>query len=207
MKNTLIGFDFSINKPAACILKNNQYKFVSWPFSLSGPQKKTYDLSPAIIISREDNKDKGSGVSDKLRYEVKNSVYLANLIVESLKEYKDDNIYISFEGLSYGSTGDVVLQLGGYKYMLMDKLTELTPLKNMFTYAPTSLKKTAGCSKKGMGKPEMIETFKLENNDFSKFLKNNEEMFKTPKGNWIGHLDDIVDSYWALRTLQERENL
>ena len=31
---TLIGFDFSINKPAACILNDNKYTFISWPYGI-----------------------------------------------------------------------------------------------------------------------------------------------------------------------------
>lgn len=204
---TLIGFDFSINKPASCILKNNQFTFISWPYGLSGPQKKVYEESPITIIERTDTKDKGEGVSDKLRYEVRNAKYLANLILNTLLPFikEDKDVYIGFEGLSYGSTGDVFLQLGGYKFILMDTLSQHIPLENMFTFAPTTIKKHAGCSKKGMGKPEMIEAFKLVNTPFSKYLKKNENTFKTKFGNWITHLDDIVDSYWVLETLRDKE--
>ena len=206
---TLIGFDFSINKPAACIHKDGSYVFISWPYGLSGPQKKVYQESPLIIVERTDTKDKGENVSNKLRYEVENAKYLANLILNDMMPWinneKEDEVYLAFEGLSYGSSGDVVLQLGGYKYILMDTLSQKIPLKNMFTYAPTTVKKTAGCSKKGMGKPEMIEAFKGIDTLFSKYLVENEVSFKTKFGNWITHLDDIVDSYWVLDTLREKE--
>ena len=203
---TLIGFDFSINKPAACILtKDNQYKFISWPYDLSGPTKKAYKNSPITLIERTDDKIKGPDVSSKMRYEVKNAKYLARLIWSSLEEYFEPyDTFIAFEGLSYGSSGDVVLQLGGYKYILMDVLSLNIPLENMYTYAPTSVKKTAGCSKKGMNKSDMIEAFKAMPTQFSRHLRDNEDTFKTPKGNWITHLDDIVDAYWTLETLRER---
>lgn len=205
----LIGFDFSINKPAACILKGNQYHFISWPYGLSKPQRKVYEDAPITIVDRSDTKDKGDNVSEKLRYEVKNSKYLANLILDKIFPYiekeKERNVFVAFEGLSYGSTGDVVLQLGGYKYILMDVLRQFIPLDNMFTYAPTTIKKTAGCSKKGMGKPEMIEAFKKVNTPFSKHLRDNEGSFKTRFGNWITHLDDVSDSYWVVETLKKKE--
>ena len=206
---TLIGFDFSINKPAACILKDNSYTFISWPYGLSNTALKTYQDSPVTIVERTDTKEKGDNVSSKLRYEVENSRYLAELITSSILDvignfYKEDT-YLAFEGLSYGSTGDVVLQLGGYKYILMDILSEFLPLDNMFTYAPTSVKKTAGCSKKGMKKSDMIEAFKTVSTPLSKYLRENEEDFKTKKGNWIAHLDDLVDAYWVLETLRERD--
>jgi hypothetical protein len=206
---TLIGCDFSINKPAACILTNNQYRFVSWPYGLSKVQIETYRKSPITIIERADNKDKGDNVSDKLRYEVRNAKYLANLILNSLKDFVNKETLIAFEGLSYGSTGDVVLQLGGYKYILMDVLSSVIPLENMFTYAPITIKKTAGCSKKGTTKADMIEAFKIMPTEFSKHLRDNEPSFKTKgtKGNWITHVDDLVDSFWALETLRDKNGL
>jgi hypothetical protein len=76
----------------------------------------------------------------------------------------------------------------------------------MFTYAPITIKKTAGCSKKGTKKADMIEAFKIMPNEFSKYLRNNESLFKTKGGNWITHLDDLVDSFWALETLREKFN-
>lgn len=208
MNNILIGIDFSINKPAACILKNNTCHFVSWPYGLSKITQKVYKNSPLLIIERTDTKDKGDNISKKMRYEVENAKYLADLITKYLDFFGLNNeTIIGFEGLSYGSTGDVVLQLGGYKYIIMDVLSQIVPFKNMFTYAPITIKKTAGCSKKGMKKSDMIEAFKKESNSFSKYLRENEKSFKTRKGNWIAHLDDVVDSYWVLETLRKKEKV
>ncbi|NMC60404.1 MAG: hypothetical protein GYA51_13625 [Candidatus Methanofastidiosa archaeon] len=201
---TLIGFDFSINKPAACILKNERYYFISWPYGLSESNKNTYKDAPILLVERTDDKDKGDNVSEKLRYEVENSKYLAKLILNSISPFIDDETYLAFEGLSYGSSGDVVLQLGGYKYILMDVLSDRVSLDNMYTYAPITIKKTAGCSKKGQKKADMIEAFKNAPTEFSDYLKRNEEEFKTKKGNWLVHLDDIVDAYWTLETLREK---
>lgn len=205
MNNILVGIDFSINKPAACILKNNTYRFISWPYGLSKISQQVYKNSPLFIIERTDTKDKGDNISEKMRYEVENAKYLANLIAKYFNFFGLNNkTIIGFEGLSYGSTGDFVLQLGGYKYIIMDVLSKIVPLKNMFTYAPITIKKTAGCSKRGMKKSDMIEAFKKETNSFSKYLRDNEKNFKTRKGNWIAHLDDVVDSYWILETLRKK---
>ena len=143
-----------------------------------------------------------------MRFEVRNAKYLARSIYTTIENICNSeklpnwNIYIAFEGLSYGSFGDVVLQLGGYKYILMDVLSSIVPLENMFTFAPITIKKTAGCSKKGMKKSDMIESFKRMSTNFGKYVCENEEFFRTKKGNWIKHLDDIVDSFWTLETLR-----
>jgi len=209
MSNILIGFDFSINKPSCTILKDDEYVFMSWPYDLPKKIREIYKESPLFLIDRTDEKSKVKDVSFKLRYEITNSKYLGSLIRDSIKPFIKNNseIYIGFEGLSYASSGDVVLQLGGYKYMLMDILSEYTPLENMYTYSPMTIKKTAECSKKGMTKSDMIDKFKSLDNDFSKYLRDNEGLFKTRNGNWIVHLDDIVDSYYVLKTLEGEMSL
>lgn len=204
----IIGIDFSINKPAACIFINNSYSFISWPYGLTDKIKELYQNSNILLIDRLDNKDKGSNLTSKMIYEVCNSKYLANLIHSILLPYLNEETYIAFEGLSYGSSGDNVLQLGGYKYMLMNKLSESTPLEHMFTYSPITIKSVAKCAKKGMGKKEMINAF-IElgpNCLFRNKLKDNISLFKKRGGKtWIDHLDDIVDSYWALETFRVKE--
>jgi len=204
----IIGFDFSINKPAACVWSNNTYHFYGWPYQ---PQKKLPQLYKDVnvhIIDRIDDKEKGDNVSSKMRYEVKNARYISELIFNSLNLFLSKDTYIGFEGLSYGSSGDVVLQLGGYKYMIMDVFSQIVPLENMFTYAPATVKKTAGCSKRGLGKHAMIEAFmnsKCEHGLRDILNKDKESFMKKGLKNYVDHLDDLVDSYWVLKTLQDKQ--
>src|SRR6056297_1763517 len=159
MKNILIGFDFSISKPAACVKIDNKYLFYAWPYNLQKKIIPIYENSRVNISNRTHEKDKGPDVSSKMRYEVRDARRLSEMISDTLKPYLNRNTYIAFEGMSYGSSGDVVLQLGGYKYLIMDELSKYVPLDNMFTYSPITIKKTAGCSKKGTPKSEVIESF------------------------------------------------
>jgi len=207
---TIIGLDFSINKPAACILHENMHHFISWPYGLADKIKKVYKESGVTIVERTDDKDKGNDISDKMRYEVENSKYLANLIRDSLIPFINSTTYLAFEGLSYGSEGSSGIQLGGYKYMLMDALTPYISLDNMFTYSPITIKSVAGCAKRGMGKIDMINKFIAEGPHciFNHELKESPDKFKSPKAkNWIVHLDDLVDAYWTVETLRKKENL
>jgi hypothetical protein len=206
----LIGFDFSINKPAACVFVDNEYEFYGWPYK---PQKKLPALFKSAgvnILERTDDKIKGDDASAKMRYEVKNARYISEVIFNELKPFLNNDTYIAFEGMSYGSSGDVVLQLGGYKYMIMDIFSELVPLENMFTYAPTTVKKTAGCSKRGLGKHAMIDAFMTisKPNSLKTALRADKTAFMK-KGfiNYVDHLDDLVDAYFVLETLREKEGL
>ena len=165
-----------------------------------------------MAATRTDNKEKGPNVSSKMRYEVQNARYVAELISSTLEDYLYRNTYIGFEGLSYGSSGDVTLQLGGYKYMLMDFLsyTMGVPLENMFTYSPITVKKTAGCSERGKTKNDVIESFIMNSGDNSlkKALREDRMSFRK-KGdkNFVDHLDDLVDSYWVIETLRDKESI
>lgn len=203
----IIGLDFSINKPAACIYNGNKYDFMSWPFGLSERIKNIYKEAGVTIFDRDDIKYKGKDSSEKMRWEVNNAIYISEKIVLGVlggNNYKESKIV--FEGISYASTGNMAIQLGGYKYVLMKAFwDEEIPFENMTTYAPITLKKTAGASKKGMGKKEMIDSFLKENDNFlSKEINKDPSVFQKKTGNWIDHLDDLVDSYWAVRTYIEK---
>ena len=90
----LIGFDFSINKPAACIKKNNEYHFFGWPYELQKRLPGLYNDAGIHVIDRIDDKEKGTNISDKMRYEVKNSQYLSDLIFNSIKSFLTKDTYI-----------------------------------------------------------------------------------------------------------------
>lgn len=207
--NKIIGMDFSIKKPAACVYDGRDYSFISWPHDLSDKIVGLMRNSGINVVPRSDIRTQDANVSEKMRNEVKNSIYLAKLICESLSEHLDDKTVLAFEGLSYGSNGDATLQLSSYKYVLMSELSKLVPFQNMFTYSPITVKSVAKCSKKGMTKADVIESFLInsEEKKFTNAVRNNVNMFKKKNSsNWIDHLDDVVDSYWIVKTLLEKEN-
>lgn len=206
----LIGMDFSVCKPAVTVLINDECKYFGWPYKLPPKVVNLYRNSGVIITDRTDYRAKSTDLSDKMNYEVKNSAYLADLMVETLKTYLTNDTYVAFEGLSYGSGGNSGLQLSGYKYLLMDRLSRYVPYDNMFTYSPLTIKSVAGCAKKGMGKNEMIEAFIKDSKEShlkSSLISEKSSFKKKNSNNWVDHLDDIVDSYWALITLMTKENL
>lgn len=208
MNKNIIGFDFSINKPAVCILSNNDYIFISWPYGIKDKITDVFKRNGVEIIERNDVKMEKGNVTDKLQWEINNAQYLSDLIIQTLKQYLNKNTIIAFEGLSYGSSGNIALQLGGYKYILMDRLTKYVPISNMYTYAPISLKKSAGCAKKGSKKKDMIDAFvkEEENIDFKNNINRDKESFMKKGGkNWIDHLDDFVDSYYLIKTYFNKE--
>lgn len=207
---TIIGFDFSINKPAACVFHNSEYHFFIWPYELKDSIRDKFSEAGVNVILRDDNKDKGNTLSSKMNYEVKNARYLAHLITSTISPFISKNTYIAFEGLSYGSKGDVGIQLGGYKYLLMDRLEAYVPLENMYTYSPITIKSAAECAKKGMTKKDMINKF-ITNGPNCKLrftLLKTPEKLQTPKAkNWVENVDDLIDAFWTLETLRVKEKI
>lgn len=217
MKSVFIGFDFSMNKPAATILYDQKFYHFIWPIDLAEKFVNVYKDHGVFCYPRGldavSTKEKNSQIV--LEHTIR-STQLANSIVETIDfflEFKiyvptDTQIYISSEGLSYGSTGDAALNLATYKGVLLSKLYEhyKNRLAGLYTYSPITLKSVAGCAGKNKqtSKTPMIDAFKLEevNNSFWQGLVNNEFINKTA---YIHCVDDIVDSYWALKTMLKKE--
>lgn len=217
MKSIFIGFDFSMNKPAATILYDQKFYHFIWPADLPEKHVELYKNHDVFCYSRGlksvSTKDKNSQIV--LEHTIR-STELANLILQTIDhflEFKlyvsyDTPIYISSEGLSYGSTGDAALNLATYKGVLMNKLYEHYKgrLCGLYTYPPITLKSVAGCAGKNKqtSKTPMIDAFmrELVNNKFHNGLISGDFINKTA---YIHCVDDIVDSYWALITMIKKE--
>lgn len=207
--NTLIGIDFSCNKPAACILLNNTYHFLAWPLELD--DKSTQILRESnITITNRVRMPEGTNSSEKIRIHISMAKFLAHQMLFDIKDIIGGyGAMIGIEGSSFGSKGDAGLQLAGYRYILMDYLDEIFNLENIFTYAPLTIKSIAGCaSKANKGKNCMIEAFKNENINhlLCKNLRENPEILKK-KTNYLPTIDDCIDSYWILKTLIIKEKI
>ena len=77
------------------------------------------------------------------------------------------------------------------------------------TYSPITIKSTAGCAKKGMGKDSMITALGKEDNDLHLFIHtiwgHNEILRK--KTSYVMCVDDLTDAYWCLKTVVKKENI
>ena len=220
MNKIFIGFDFSINKPAATVLYNQSYYHLFWPISISKNQYKSYEDSEVIINNRnlDPIKTKTDIESSQLvLLHTIRSTDLANLIIEDIDNLiyntlnvKEFELYICSEGLSYASNGNATLNLATYKGVFLSKIYEHygDNLKRLFTYSPIQLKSTANCASKQdiKDKNKMIQKYILERNNIKLRLCLANGYMKAQK-NYIKGIDDIVDSYWALQTMLKKEKL
>lgn len=214
----LIGFDFSINKPAMTVLYNKKYYHYFWPNKLNKKQEKAYKEANVSVCNRmitpvtKNNFE----ISELVITHTIRSIDLCNKIISDIDELiksfklKDYKLYICSEGLSFASKGDATLNLATYKGVLLAKLYEhfSDHLLGLYTYSPITIKSTAGCADKESrsDKKKMIQKYIEENNDIEMrhLLKNGKLIGKK---NYITGIDDIVDSYWALQTMIKHEEL
>jgi len=139
---------------------------------------------------------------------------LATAVATAILPHLKGDIKIGIEGISFASPGNTKVQYAGYHYVLRLLLTIVLPIKYdaVYVYAPNTVKKTAG--KGNFKKDQMIEAFinsdavELQNCPLRNGLIKTPELYQSPKAkHWMKPLDDIVDSYWTMKTLlNELEN-
>ena len=219
MDKVLIGFDFSMNKPAATIYFRGQYYHYFWPLKITNKQQKMYEDADVSIVNRNMSSvdTKTVETSQLVLIHTIRSTDLANLIINDIDELitnkfelTDYELYVCSEGLSYASKGDATLNLATYKGVLLSKIYEHygDHLARLYTYSPITLKATAGCSSKEdrADKTKMIKKYIAQNNDIKLRLCLANGYMKA-KTNYIAGIDDLVDSYWALKTMMQKEKV
>lgn len=211
-----------MNKPAATLYYAGHFHFFFWPRDLNKKHCDAFGKANVHVVSRnlpEINTKKTDASQLTLIHTIR-STQLANLIIEDIDKFIETecgymlndeyNLYVCSEGLSYASQGDATLNLATYKGVLLSKIYEHygDNLKRIFTYSPNTLKSTAGCATKELrgDKKNMINAFIKEplNNPFRIAVQSGN---LTLKVNYVDGVDDIVDSYWALRTMLKKEKL
>lgn len=218
MEQILIGFDFSMNKPAATIYYKGQYYHYFWPLNLNKKLIEKYNEAGVFVHNRDlpSINVKTIENSQIVLIHTIRSTDLANMIIEDIDNFikkqnlEDYDLYVCSEGLSYASKGDATLNLATYKGVLLSKIYEHygDHLRRLFTYPPISLKATAECAGKDdiKDKSKMIKKYILEKNQIKMRLCLANDMLIAKK-NYITGVDDIVDSYWALKTMVKKENI
>lgn len=216
----VIAFDFSMNKPAMCSLIDNKLDFFVWPTKMDEQSAlKLEDCGVKVIVRNLNSmSDKEFDESSLICEHVTRAANLADLIVLTIKEIlakhniqesEYSKVIIANEGFAFGAKGDAVLDLSGYKYILMLKLHD-AGFRTFKTYSPLTLKATAGCNKKDCrGKENMISMLGKEVSGMHTFIdiiKDSPELLRK-KTNYIQCVDDICDAYWCMKTVVKKEKI
>ena len=209
----LIGIDYSMTSPAVTIQTAEGYKFLAFPRK-GGINKNCLDSLYSLDVDVRLVPDpvtvkKSWDLAQIESVSTKEAIKQTDIIIATLKEYTagHSNIAIAIEGLSYGSIGNRLTQISGFHWVLRYRLMELgVSPDNIFIFAPTTVKRTAG--KGNFKKEDVIDAFvkspdiALVENKFWTSLVKDPSIVQTKTGKWQKPIDDIVDSYWVLKTLE-----
>lgn len=208
----ILGIDFSIKSAAATLKSGDYYTFYS--FARKGVIKQDAKIAFAaagvqIIESDEEPapSSKKATIAERERASVKDALKLIPNIVDRFTEMRIDRWAI--EGFSFASTGNRLAQISGYQWVLRWELIKAgLDIDSFYIYSPMTIKATAG--KGNFKKEQMIEAFMqsddpiLQNCGLYKALNTNPTLFQTKRGAWLKPLDDVVDSYWIMRTVMDQ---
>ena len=208
----ILGIDFSIKSAAATLKSGDYYTFYS--FARKGVIKQDAKIAFAaagvqIIESDEEPapSSKKATIAERERASVKDALKLIPKIVDRFTEMRIDRWAI--EGFSFASTGNRLAQISGYQWVLRWELIKAgLDIDSFYIYSPMTIKATAG--KGNFKKEQMIEAFMqsddpiLQNCGLYKALNTNPTLFQTKRGAWLKPLDDVVDSYWIMRTVMDQ---
>ena len=202
------AFDFSCNKPAMVSYIDGKIDFYVWPSDIDGKSCEKLTSCDVNVYGRHlphikhNSLDQHQIMIEHKRRAIALSDAILSIIngIVSSKGIDKSNVIIANEGFAFSAKGDAALQLAGYKYVLMEALMK-NGYTNLKTYSPTIIKKTADCSKKGLGKNAMIEAMGRQNDSHKliETLKSNPDELKK-KTAYVLCMDDLADAYWNLKT-------
>ena len=221
-----VGVDYSIHSPALCILNDDTMHFVS--LAREGVASMDFYKTLNKFDIRMDISAKLEGSKKMLvnsRESTLDSLLLASNAISLIKQIAGNNSdptenIFAIEGFSYNSVGNRLVQFAGYQYVFRNMLIMsglMSPDyvdKNLWVFAPQTVKANAlaGRDDRGeTGKLPMLKAFREESletrqliglaeHPFWQELKNNPQTFQDKKGNFLKPLDDIIDSYFVLKT-------
>ena len=225
----IIGIDFSIKFPSACITEDfKKFKFVSLvnTLNISGIHKKFLidteknlsDFNVEFLDGVVLKKDNAYHLNERLKltnYRLFTE-HFKNMIKVHLKE-KDTNDtespILAIEGTSYNSKGNHAFELPAASMLFKSKAFENIldeKIDNYFVFPPANLKQAIGC--KGNAKKDIIfhQFLKDPGIDFVKqtefylFLKeiiNNPRVFNSKRSIVDSPWNDLIDAYLAVLNL------
>ena len=209
----IIGIDFSIQYPAACISRD--FKSFNWVACVNTNTTKIHkrflddtalefkNLKFVHLPTREKGQDTYSAIE---RSKLSNySTLVDTFVTEILAHVKnDDRVIVSIEGIAYGAQGNALLDIaqstGMMRKALLDRLLNGHSEK-LFIFSPGELKNAIG-AKGNAGKYDVYQTFKENpslavNSDLHNAINKYEDQI-LKKQEVKSPFMDMIDAYLAV---------
>lgn len=141
------------------------------------------------------------------RDKIVNAVYFSEVVMDLLNPYLDGSTIVGMEGLSFGSSGNSLIDISMTTALVRSSIIKKIDPNNFFVLSPTTIKKYAlkGNSKKDELYNTLIEK-RIEDNRLKPFLN----VLKEYRDSWIkgsnkveGPCSDLVDATWISLFVEE----
>lgn len=208
---TIISIDFSILYPGVCICRDfTDFKWIA--VVNSKVRKKDEDRFdwinhnyPAIKILRTNSKrkkDEQYHVTERIK--LTNYLELMEVLISAIYEEvkEDQEILICLEGISFGSSGNSLVDISQATGMLKQQLANRLLNNNLdrfFIFSPSELKNALGC-KGNANKHDILAKFKsdpiiepVKNSDLFKLIAQEDWVVEGDK--ILSPIVDMVDSF------------
>jgi hypothetical protein len=141
------------------------------------------------------------------RDKIINAVYFSELVMELLSPYLDEDTVVGMEGLSFGSSGNSLIDISMTTALVRSAIIKKIKPNNFFVISPTSIKKFA---LKGNSKKDELYNTLIEKRIGDTRIKPFLDILKEYKDSWIkgpnkveGPCSDLVDATWISLFVEE----
>ena len=203
----VIGIDFSLNSAAFCSLTSDQFNLGSLYRSSDSIDKLMNKKDLSIKdLDRFKNlnlkiipKNKITGEYHEIeRKKIDDFIYKANLFFDMLKVHLDENTYVFMEGISFGSTGNSLIDISMCTALLRERIMGIIPSDRFYVFSPSSIKKFA--LKGNAKKNELYETLIIKEDirmrDLQKVLLENKHLWIKGSKEVVSPCNDLIDGIW-----------
>ena len=212
----IVGIDFSLNSPGFSILTEDRCEWISLHRTTNIIDKMfKKDGSPFKILNDNDNvsiniipkKEFTGEYHEKERQKILNAIYFSEVALNLLEPHIDENTIVGMEGLSFGSSGNSLIDISMTTALVRAGVVKKINPDNFYVLSPTTLKKFAV---KGNAKKDELYNKLIEDRISDDRLKPLLNVLKEYKDSWIkgsGKVEnpcsDIIDATWICLFIEE----
>lgn len=163
--------------------------------------------NPLISINVIAKKEFNGEYHEKERDKILNAIYFSDMVLSLLEPHIDGNCLVGMEGLSFGSTGNSLIDISMTTALLRSALVKIIDPNNFFVISPTTLKKFAikGNAKKFQMYESLIDSKKGDQRikPLIDLLEENKTKWVKGSGKVEDPCSDIIDATWISLFVEE----
>jgi len=205
----IVGIDFSLNSPGFCILTETDCKWISLHRTTNiidkmlkkeGSPFKVLGDNGTVSINIIEKKEFTGEYHDKERQKILNAIYFSEIALDLLDPYLNQNSIVGMEGLSFGSSGNSLIDISMTTALIRAGVVKRINPDNFYVISPTTLKKFAV---KGNAKKDELYNALIEKKSEDVRIKPLLKLLSEYKDSWVkgsGKVEnpcsDIIDATW-----------